>query len=137
MRAADEVRGILSNNLNETDMQSLILVIHVLAAISIIALVLLQQGRGAEMGASFGSGASNTMFGSASALPFLVKVTAVCATIFFITSIALSNLAAHRAHSEVKILQMPEAPAAAAPAKTNTNSSDADAGISFAPTVKK
>ncbi|MDP1573874.1 MAG: preprotein translocase subunit SecG [Coxiellaceae bacterium] len=117
-------------------MQSLVLVLHVLAAIAIIALVLLQQGRGAEMGASFGSGASNTMFGSASALPFLVKVTAICAAIFFITSITLSNLAAHRAHSEVKVLQMPEAPTTA-PVKTNTNNSDADAGISFAPTVKK
>lgn len=64
-------------------MQSLVLVLHILVAVAIIALVLLQQGRGSDMGAAFGSGASNTMFGSASALPFLMKVTAACAAIFF------------------------------------------------------
>jgi len=119
-------------------MQALILVLHILVAVAIIALVLLQQGRGSDVGASFGSGASNTMFGSASALPFLVKVTAVCVAIFFITSLALNNIATHRAKAQSTIMQLPEASQAGqsktAPAK---NSSDADMGISFEPTVKK
>lgn len=120
-------------------MQSLILVLHVLVAIAIIALVLLQQGRGSDIGASFGSGASNTMFGSASAVPFLVKVTAICAGVFFLTSITLSNMAAEHAHNQAKILQLPQAPSKTAvlPQKTESNNSDADLGVSFAPTVKK
>lgn len=119
-------------------MQSLILVLHVLVAIAIIALVLLQQGRGSDIGASFGSGASNTMFGSASAVPFLVKVTAVCAGVFFLTSIALSNIAAERAHHQSKILQLPDTSSTTVvPQKTDSSHSDADLGVSFAPTVKK
>jgi preprotein translocase subunit SecG len=74
-------------------MQALILVIHVLVAISLIALVLLQHGKGADVGAAFGSGASNTMFGSTGSLPFLIKLTAILAAIFFATSLALSYLA--------------------------------------------
>ncbi len=120
-------------------MQSLILVLHIFVAIAIIALVLLQQGRGSDMGAAFGSSSSNTMFGSVGALPFLMKVTAICAAIFFLTSIALSNLAAHRVHAQSQMMQIPVVPATTtAPAKTdNKNNSDAEMGISFAPTVKK
>src|SRR3990167_116887 len=92
-------------------MQSLILVLHVLVAIAIIALVLMQHGRGADVGASFGSGASNTMFGSAGSLPFLMKLTTVLAGIFFITSISLSYLAAHD-QKKLDVLDMPVLPAA-------------------------
>lgn len=74
-------------------MQALILIIHIIAAISIIALVLLQHGKGADAGAAFGSGASGTMFGSSGALPFLIKLTAILAAIFFATSLALSYFA--------------------------------------------
>lgn len=92
-------------------MQQLILIIHVLAAIAIIALVLMQHGRGADVGASFGSGSSNTMFGSTGALPFLMKVTVACAAIFYITSISLSYLAsAHeKAQKQLNIPVLPKA----------------------------
>lgn len=77
-------------------MQQLLILIHVIAAISIIGLVLLQHGKGADAGASFGSGASNTMFGSTGTLPVLLKLTAVLAAIFFATSIGITYLV-HRA----------------------------------------
>jgi preprotein translocase subunit SecG len=70
-------------------MIQLIFIIHVLAAIFLIALVLMQQGKGADMGAAFGGGASQTIFGSVGNVPFLVKVTALIATIFFVSSLGL------------------------------------------------
>lgn len=73
-------------------MEQLILILHVLASIGIISLVLLQHGKGADAGATFGGGASGTMFGSAGSLPFLMKVTATLAAVFFITSISLGYL---------------------------------------------
>lgn len=91
-------------------MQQLIMIIHVLAAVAIIALVLMQHGRGADVGASFGSGSSNTMFGSAGAVPFLMKVTVACAAIFYMTSISLSYIAS--AHEKAaKQLDIPVLPA--------------------------
>jgi len=77
-------------------MQQLIIIIHVLVSISLIALVLIQHGKGADVGAAFGSGASNTMFGSAGSTPFLVKVTGLLAGIFFLTSLGLTYLVAAR-----------------------------------------
>lgn len=78
-------------------MQQIILIIHVLAAVCLIALVLLQHGKGADAGAAFGSGASQTMFGSVGSVPFLVKVTAILAALFFITSLTLGYLTAQQA----------------------------------------
>jgi preprotein translocase subunit SecG len=114
-------------------MQQLILIIHVLAAISIIALVLMQHGRGADVGASFGSGSSNTMFGSAGALPFLMKVTVVCAGIFFLTSMSLTFLAAHT-DNKVQALNMPIVPAVTAPIAPVTPVENNATGVSFTPT---
>ena len=79
-------------------MESFILVVHVLVAVAMIGLILLQQGKGAEMGASFGAGASQTVFGAAGAVGFLTKLTAAMAAIFFITSLALAVYA----HKSVK-----------------------------------
>ena len=73
-------------------MQSIILTLHVLIALSIIALVLMQHGKGADVGASFGGGASNTMFGSQGAMPFLMKLTVLLAALFFATSLGMSYL---------------------------------------------
>lgn len=78
-------------------MESLILIVHVLLAISVIALVLLQQGKGADMGASFGSGASQTVFGSGGSGNFMTRATAVLATFFFVTSFALAIVAKDKA----------------------------------------
>jgi preprotein translocase subunit SecG len=81
-------------------MESLILIVHVLLAISVIALVLLQQGKGADMGASFGSGASQTVFGSGGSGNFMTRTTAVLATFFFVTSFALAIVAKDKAVSD-------------------------------------
>jgi len=72
-----------------------ILVVHVLIGIAIIVLVLLQQGKGADMGAAFGSGASGSLFGASGSANFLSRATAVLATVFFLTSLGLSYLTAH------------------------------------------
>lgn len=73
-------------------MQTIILIIHVLLAISIIVLVLLQHGKGADAGAAFGSGASATVFGARGSTSFLTRATAVLAALFFITSLSLAYL---------------------------------------------
>lgn len=78
-------------------METLIVVIHVITAITIVALVLLQQGKGADAGASFGAGASQTVFGSSGSGNFLVRATTVGATIFFVTSLSLAIFARNQA----------------------------------------
>ena len=77
-------------------MENIILVFHFLVAVALIGLILLQQGKGAEAGASFGSGASQTMFGSSGSWNFFSRATALLATIFFVTSISLALVAKNR-----------------------------------------
>jgi preprotein translocase subunit SecG len=69
---------------------SVLLVLHLLVAAGICGFVLLQHGKGADMGAAFGSGSAGSLFGSAGAANFLSRTTAVLATVFFVTSIALT-----------------------------------------------
>jgi preprotein translocase subunit SecG len=76
--------------------QTLAVVVHVLLAASIIGLVLLQRGRGADAGAGFGAGASGTVFGARGSGSFLSRTTAVLATLFFLTSLGLSFLFSQR-----------------------------------------
>src|SRR5688572_5973967 len=76
-------------------MQQLLIIIHILVSFALVGLVLLQHGKGADVGASFGSGASQTMFGSQGSGSFLVKVTGILAAIFFATSLSLGYLATH------------------------------------------
>ena len=71
-------------------METLVVVVHVIVAIAIVGLVLLQQGKGADAGAAFGSGASQTVFGSGGSGNFLTRSTSIAATIFFITSLTLA-----------------------------------------------
>jgi len=78
-------------------METLILIAHVLLAVVLIALILLQQGKGAEAGAAFGGGASQTMFGSQGSGSFLSRVTAIVATGIFLTSFTLAVYAKQRA----------------------------------------
>ncbi|MEN8170916.1 MAG: preprotein translocase subunit SecG [Pseudomonadota bacterium] len=73
-------------------METVILIVHVLAAIGVVALVLLQQGKGADMGAAFGSGASSTVFGSQGSSSFITRGTGILATVFFVTSMTLAVL---------------------------------------------
>jgi preprotein translocase subunit SecG len=80
-------------------MEQIVIVIHVIVAVILIGLVLVQHGKGADAGASFGSGSSNTMFGSQGAMPFLMKITALLAAIFFATNLTMSYLVGHRMKS--------------------------------------
>lgn len=75
---------------------SILMVVQVLLAIGVIALVLLQHGKGADAGAAFGSGASSTVFGSRGSANFLSRGTAVLATLFFINSLTLAYMAGDR-----------------------------------------
>lgn len=77
-------------------MEQFILIFHFVVAVAIIGLILLQQGKGAEAGASFGAGASQTVFGSSGSWNFFSKMTAILATIFFVTSISLAVVAKNR-----------------------------------------
>ena len=87
---------------------SYILVFHFIVAVALIGLVLLQQGKGAEAGASFGSGASQTVFGSSGSWNFFSKSTAVLATIFFVTSISLAVIAKNRSIVDESFFSEPE-----------------------------
>jgi len=78
-------------------MESIIILVHVIAAIAITGLVLIQQGKGADMGASFGSGASQTIFGSSGSGNVLTKSTSIMAVVFFVTSLGLAVLARQQA----------------------------------------
>lgn len=80
-------------------MEQLLLALYVLLSVGIVALILLQQGKGADMGASFGAGASQTVFGSAGAGNALTRGTAILATLFFLASVGLAVLAKHKAES--------------------------------------
>ena len=73
-----------------------ILVLHVLVALAVIGLVLLQHGKGADMGSGFGGGSSGSLFGATGSANFLSRATAVLATVFFLTSLGLAYLATHK-----------------------------------------
>ncbi|MBT4492869.1 MAG: preprotein translocase subunit SecG [Gammaproteobacteria bacterium] len=80
-------------------LETLILVFHVLAALAIIGLVLIQHGKGADMGSGFGAGASSTVFGSGGAGNFLSRLTTGIAIAFFITSIGLACFAKEKSQA--------------------------------------
>lgn len=77
-------------------METLIWVVHVLTAITVIVLVLLQHGKGADMGAAFGSGSSGSLFGASGSANFLSRTTGALAALFFITSLGLTYLSSHK-----------------------------------------
>ena len=105
-------------------MQTLVLVLHILAAVGIVVLVLLQHGKGADMGAAFGSGSAGSLFGSAGAANFLSRTTAVLAAVFFATSLGLTYFSAapHKTGGVTQSIEAPAAPKAdakpAAPASS-------------------
>jgi preprotein translocase subunit SecG len=114
-------------------MYTIVLVLHIIAAAAIIGLVLVQHGKGADMGAAFGSGSAGSLFGSAGAANFLSRSTAVLAAVFFITSLGLTYYTVHTKSAsgimdqlksepgrldkapEVPVAPAPSAPAPAAP----------------------
>jgi len=99
---------------------------HVVVALEIIGLVLLQHGKGADMGSGFGGGASASLFGATGSANFLSRTTAVLATIFFVLSLALAYFATNRPKAQGGIMdavktekpaaEVPQAPAAQKPA---------------------
>ena len=76
-------------------MQTIILSIHIILAISLVVLILVQHGKGADAGAAFGSGASSTVFGAQGSATFLTKITTVIALSFFLTSLSLAYFASN------------------------------------------
>jgi preprotein translocase subunit SecG len=81
-------------------LQQFLVLMHVIISIALIALVLIQQGKGAELGATFGSAASQTVFGSQGSGSFLLKLTGLLALLFFVTSLSLGYLAGHPARQD-------------------------------------
>jgi preprotein translocase subunit SecG len=84
-------------------LETVIVVLHLLGAIGVVVLVLLQQGKGADAGASFGAGASSTVFGSQGTTTFLSRVTAILATAFFMTSLGLAFFAKDKANGMAQV----------------------------------
>ncbi len=76
-------------------METLVWFIHVITAVVLIGLVLIQHGKGADMGAAFGTGSAGSLFGSSGSANFLSRSTAVAATVFFVTSLSLTYLYAN------------------------------------------
>ncbi|CAH1198390.1 Protein-export membrane protein SecG [Candidatus Nitrotoga sp. BS] len=81
-------------------MESFVWTIHVLTAIVLVGLVLVQHGKGADMGAAFGTGSAGSVFGSSGSANFLSRSTAIAAGIFFITSMSLTYIYAHPSQSQ-------------------------------------
>jgi preprotein translocase subunit SecG len=112
------LRGCGRSPLKEIFMlRGLILGVHVLLALMIIGLVLLQRGKGAEAGAGFGSGASGTVFGARGTSTLFSKLTAVFAGLFFVTSLTLAYLGSHAPAQPTSVLERAAQAAAAAPTK--------------------
>ena len=101
---------------------NLMLVFHVLVAAVMIALVLVQHGKGADMGAAFGTGSAGSLFGSSGSANFLSRSTAVCATLFFITSLGLTYYHAPKVGGGV----MGDVKPVTEPAKADTQKTDSN-----------
>ena len=95
---------------------TIVLVVHVLAALGVIGLVLLQHGKGADVGAAFGSGASGSLFGATGSANFLSRTTAILAAVFFVSSLGLAYLANTKPRTSGSIMDAGRPPASGAPA---------------------
>jgi preprotein translocase subunit SecG len=93
-------------------MEFIIWIVHILVAAALVGLVLLQHGKGADMGAAFGSGASGSLFGASGSANFLSRTTAVLATAFFLTSMGLTFFTAKAKAPAAKPVTQQSQPAA-------------------------
>ncbi|MET0004210.1 MAG: preprotein translocase subunit SecG [Candidatus Thiodiazotropha sp.] len=92
-------------------MQTILTVFHIFLAVGLVGLILIQHGKGADMGAAFGSGASGTVFGAKGSASFLTRTTALMATLFFITSMVMAYFASQR-NEQVGVMEaLDQAPA--------------------------
>lgn len=80
-------------------MLTVIAIIHIVISIALIMIVLLQTGRGSEIGAAFGSGSSQTLFGSSGSSGFMTKLTTIAVVVFMLTSLVLAYLYSHKEYS--------------------------------------
>ena len=111
-------------------MDLLVLILHVIAAAGIIVLVLVQHGKGADVGAAFGSGSAGSVFGSAGSANFLSRMTAGLALVFFLTSIGLSFLASTRSGNKGVMANQPAA------TQTTPDKVPGASGVPAAPVAK-
>ena len=119
-------------------LSNLVIVVQVVSALAIIGLVLLQHGKGADMGAAFGSGASGSLFGASGSSNFLSKSTAVAAAIFFASTLALASFGSQRSSVAPGggVMERMAAPAKGVPATTTQVPATAPtAGVPAAPTA--
>ena len=100
-------------------METLIWITHILVALALIGLVLVQHGKGADMGAAFGGGSSGSLFGSTGSANFLSRTTAVLATLFFITSLSLGYFALQNSKPN-KTFNLPNVPTSPQPVGITT-----------------
>jgi len=109
---------------------TLILTVHGLVALAIICLVLLQHGKGADMGAAFGGGSSGSLFGATGSANFLSRTTAALAVVFFLTSLGLAYVATHKPATGASVMQGASSPpaTAASPAAEVPKPADVPAG---------
>ena len=108
-------------------METLVLAVHVLASVGVIGLVLLQHGKGADMGAAFGSGASGSLFGVSGSSNFLSRATAIFVAIFFVTSLGLAYLSGNRGEESSVVKDAVQTTAPAASAQEETKPADTTA----------
>ena len=108
---------------------NLLLTVQILAALGMIGLILIQHGKGADMGAAFGSGSSGSLFGASGSANFLSRTTAVLAAVFFVATLALAYFGNSRPASTGSVLETPAAavPAGAAPAASAPDAAAAPA----------
>lgn len=111
-------------------METLVWIVHIVVALAVIVLVLLQQGKGADMGAAFGSGSAGSLFGSSGSANFLSRSTAVLATLFFLTSLGLAyfGLQHHKPGNSVIDRTAIPVPAQPNPVQSPVQDKDSKAG---------
>ncbi|WP_417567694.1 preprotein translocase subunit SecG [Marinobacter sp.] len=113
-------------------LETLVVVVHVVIAVALVGLVLIQQGKGADAGAAFGGGASQTVFGSQGSGSFLTRFTTLLAIVFFVTSFSLAIFAKQRAElageAGIPVVEESAAPAPADSAAGNGGASSSETG---------
>lgn len=112
-------------------MESIVWFFHLTITVVLVVLVLLQHGKGADMGAAFGSGASGSLFGSSGSANFLSRATAIVATIFFLTSIGLTYFSLNKTSASGSVLdkvQVPVQAPAASPATPAAGQAETGSG---------
>lgn len=111
-------------------METVVWIVHVLAALGVVGLVLMQHGKGADMGAAFGSGASGSLFGSTGSANFLSRATAILAAVFFVTSMTLTYISGSKSkpvgvmQSQKQVLPAAQPAAPASPVGPDSKAKD-------------